>query len=624
MSTLTGYLPLRFLLTGTAVLLKDFSPLHHETESSISGRTQRGMLAAALGKLGYGHLIDDWIASGKYIRFAPALPRTEDSDRPATVAVPTPAALHRVKSDGRDEHTFLDVLAAPDESELGKRIGGFITPDLEQPVTVATRVEQYLAASRDGATPLQGVPFLNTMLDAGQVFEARWQLRADSTDELADLADRILGVLHEAADILVIGTGATRAHGGGLRITPVNGRELPLAQSRLDTHRPDWGEGEERDLVLLAPALVTDATGEPRPEALPRRVLELAHRVLGADTVELTGDLVDPQRVEAYHTRYHSAMAARWTAAAGSVVRLRAHRPIPAEQVRHLEAETVGLRAADGFGCFVVLPLRPDSGKGPGGEVPDGLDCRPVATSTVHTDAPVLPAGVDPEQLCPVTLADGETARVSSQWPDAVLTGGDTSPHPEVRELFDRLLWAAIAEPVRAQARSLVARTGPADLPTPSLLGRLREVATHNPAEPAAETLTTLARVVGGDDAEPPSPHKKFSPPAQHAVAAAKVTHKGGSVPLRDWLVRAAASDTAAQWWQRYGPDATWEIAQVDLARDTDSSRPSDAAQAWLDDPANRARLARLLIVTWLAEAARRARDDDTTGSTGQPGEERP
>ncbi|MDS1270693.1 hypothetical protein RIF23_10320 [Lipingzhangella sp. LS1_29] len=587
--TATGYLALRMLLTETAVLRNRFTPLHVASEQVIPGRVQRGMLAAALHRADQAHLIHDWVAKGEAIRFGPALPFVESSPGHGSIAVPTPAALHyRTVADipNQEVYELVDMLSlrrghaggiTPENTDPGKRLRGYILPrDLRAPVSVTTHTERYLGTGR-GGEPLQGVPFLTTMLDAGQVFEARWRLCAETEQALQDRAGKVLAVLERSAGSLVLGTGSTRAHGGRPQIMPV--ADGPLVRDRIEAAE-NWPAGEARDLVLLSPALVADHNGEPRPGCLAGAVATLCKQVLGdAGAVKQVGEVVESEPVEVYHRMYRSAMACRWAAAAGSVVRLEARRHIPAAQVRELESQPVGQRRVDGHGCFVLLK---SASRVHGTDLWQQKSTRPAARLR-------LPDGTEPP--------------------------GDVSdPGDEVAALRHRMLSHAVAEPLRARARELAAHA--TQLPSPSLLGRLREVVAQaapggDGQQPHWGVLRRLAAVAAGEQAAA-APHKAFTDKAKGETGKATIT-ADNSVQhrLTEWLGQAADPEEQERWWrdfvsQRAIVDA---VAAVDLDRPADNMRISPTAQQWLAD--HRLWMIRLLLGTWLAEAARRRRLQD-------------
>lgn len=599
MSTVTGYLPLRLLLTDTAVLRTGFNPLHVTSEPYVPGRALRGMVAAALARRGRHDLVDAWVARGDQVRFTPALPRLEDRavGGAPLAAFPTPAALHVTKPANEDASLFIvDTLAGSGTSHATKRLGGFVTPSLEHTAEVATTTEQYLGRSRGGRNP-QGVPYLTTMIDAGQVFETRWQLRADTRDDLARLARQIIAILAETDGTLVLGTGGTRAHGGGVSITlaPGTDPEHPVVPDRLYPSRA-WPEGECRDLVLLGPALLTDQHGETRPEALGPAVADLVERALGPDTAQVAGVVVDRCRVENYHRRYTSPMTARWAASPGSMVRLRSLRDITSEQVRALETQPVGGRAADGCGCFVLRPL-PEEGR----RRPERTSCCPAERPAGQQNSEDTPEALSTM----VSLPEGRSVPLPTGWPPTTI---DDAPQ-EVVTLFHDLLAGAAAEPVRAHARALAERAALDKLPTPSLLGRLREVATL-PSTPMG-TLAAMHSAAHG-----------FAPHAREAVEKPVIPHGDERVSLATWLEKAA--ENPVTWWRRHGPDdATLAkaLAPVDLTRSAEDHSPlTAAARDWLTSAGTAAELTRLLITTWLTESARRKRAAADTGQAWRAG----
>ncbi|MDA8369378.1 MAG: hypothetical protein M0026_05865 [Nocardiopsaceae bacterium] len=598
----SAYLSLRFVLTDSLIVRSGYDPLRITTDPVINGRAQRGMLAAALRHAGRSDLIEEWIARGETVRFAPAFPRLEDGTR-AMMTVPTPRAWHIATTDGVPGGLVDLVAEAGAPGATYRSLGGLVTPDLTERAMPVTRTEQYLGTARTG-NGSTGVPFFTTSLDPGQVFEARWQLRAATRTELRSLAARILDVLTAADGLLSLGSGSGRAHGGGIRITPAHSRTDLLTADRVDAGRCAWERGHERDLLLLAPALIDDDQGRPCPAALPDTAARVLADLLGPDAAEVTGAHVGQQPVGAYHRMYQGPMAERWTAAPGSVVRLRARRDITLHEIRAVEARALGRRAADGYGAAALLPI----------PVPVGapIDRPPLASSSGAPPEPgrrfAAPAGrPGPERTelrtRPVPLADGSPAWVDPTWV-AAQAGADPSTSPVAR-LQDALLGRAAAEPVRARARDLAHRS--ARLPPLSLLARLREVA----AAPASGPAAVLARIAGvaAGDPDRSAPHTPFTEAARQAAAETSIPHGSGESTLIQWLEESAR--TPAAWWEQAGPDtAVLEAAllPVDLAWERGGGL-SDAARAWQARPDVVARFVLLLIGTWFSTAAWIGRD---------------
>ncbi|GAB3466107.1 hypothetical protein GCM10027570_55030 [Streptomonospora sediminis] len=600
-----AYLGLRYVLTESLVVRSDYDPLRITTAHAVTGRAQRGMLAAALRHAGRDDLIEPWIARGGAIRFAPAFPLLEDSSVCAQT-VPAPRCWHVHTADAGPADRLADLLAAPAAPGTAYRtLSGHVTPDLTRRAAPLTRTEQYLGVARRDAGR-NGIPYFTTSLEPGQVFEARWQLRAATPDRTAELAARIWEVLAAADGLLSLGSGGSRAHGGGIRATPSAGAADTLLADRLDTGRSTWRRGELRDLLLLAPACVDDHLGRPNPAALPSAAARTAAAVLGPQACEIAGAHLQQEPVGAYHRMYRGPMAEQWAAAPGSVVRLRALRDIGLDEIRAIESRPLGRRAADGHGAAALIPV--PAPRGVPADHPPLAHSRAAATDSGRRYA-AAPHAPDPERtelrIRPVTLADGSPVWVDPEWVSAEAAAAPAeSP---VARLQDILLSRAAAEPVRAHARDLARRS--ARLPPAPLLGRLREVASA-PAPEAAIGLARLAGVVTGDP-ERAAPHTPLHAAARADLEATAVPHGRRELALPKWLDSAARNPRA--WWERAAPDPAalaHALAPVDLAwQRGDGDTATGAAVAWTDRPEVVARLALQLIGTWLAAAAWTGRD---------------
>lgn len=566
---LSAYLPLRYVLTGTLAVRTSFDPLRVDSELTVAGRAQRGMLAAALTRMGRARELDAWVARGERVWFAPAYPRLErppdapvpaPGPRRAAVAYPPPAYLF---TPGKDGDTTVDVFAegATDPGTPYRAVRDPLTHDRTARAAVRTTAERYLGQARTGRNP-QSAPFFTTSIDPGQVFEARWQLRGHDFGALHELAERIVELLAEAEGTLTLGSGGTRAH-GGVHVSPVDPDRL-LSPDRVECRVPDRSvpAGDAVDLVLLSPALLVGADGQARPQALVPNVLDLVHRRIPGADVQVLASHVEAELVGAYHRGYRGPMAQRWAARPGAVVRMRLDRDLDTGQVRDLEAHPLGERAVDGHGQFALLPP-PLSGP------------EPLAPVAVPLAARVRDG---------VTLPDGRAVAATSPF----------DPHAEgqLRSLYDELLWNAAVQPVRDHARRLAQESAPwLTALAPSLLGRLRETVAHPHYTPDG-ALAALERAVAGRE---------------------------DTVAIRAWLDGLSGAEAAVTWWYDNRPspehstDYARAIAAVDLALPgglpTDHpSGLSEHAREW--ETRSAARLCLVLISSWLAEAARVLRSD--------------
>ncbi|WP_026116015.1 hypothetical protein [Nocardiopsis kunsanensis] len=613
----SAYLPLRYVLTDTVAVRTRRDPLQVATDLTVPGRAQRGMLAAVLRHAGREGALHDWVARGRQVCFATAHPRLEPGcvedgtphPDPATVRVacPAPANLY---TPGKDGTTLVDVFGPTDPSVPYKAVREPLTPDRVLRARVRTTTERFL--SRPGRhTP--GGPFHTTALDADQVFEARWHLRAPHTRALQNLAHDILDTLDRAGGSLTLGSGGTRAH-GGVRVGPAD-PDRPLSPDRV---RLPWTErsvppGGTLDLLLLAPALVVGAHGGASPRSLVAEVADLCGRVLPGAGIEVGTAHVEPVLVGAYHRGYHGPMAQRWAAAPGAVVRLFTRAGLSTEQVRELETHQVGERAVEGYGQFTLLPPPPET------PVPLPPRAEPVAARTssapsgAHTAVPAASpapgrAGGGPASAPRLPRADGHDPSPGRPGQDGTDPPGAEYWGGPPGRLQDALLWDAARPVVRAHARAR-ARACEHRLPplTPGLLDRLRAVLTRPDRTPHG-CLADLARAVAGGDGV-------LSAKAVRALEHARPTgaERPAPVTARAWLTLPGDPGAVAAWWTDHrpasgaDPDYAAALAAVDL--DLADGRPpapgelSPRAREWERRAA--ARLARAHLVAWMTEAAR-------------------
>lgn len=599
--SVSAYLPLRYVLTDTVAVRTRRDPLQVDTDLTVSGRAQRGMLAAALQRAGREEALHAWVARGHQVCFATAHPRLEPGGvedgashpDPGTVRVayPVPANLY---TPGKDGTALVDVFGPTDPSVPYKAVREPLTPDLVLRARVRTVSERFLA--RPGRhTP--GGPFHTTALDAGQAFEARWQLRGPDTATLESLARDLLETLDRAGGALTLGSGGTRAH-GGVRVEPAEpGRLLSPDRARLPWPDRSVPPGGILDLLLLAPALIVGAHGGASPRSLAAEVADLCERALPEAGIQVGTAHVESVLVGAYHRGYRGPMAQRWAAAPGAVVRLSTRTGLSTEQVRELETHPLGERAVEGYGQFTLLPPPPE----------EPVPLPPTATPVARP----VPESSEAHTGVSATAGSGAVPRTAGPVPGTgppVATETHTGPGGALGILHDTLLWDAARPVVRAHARAC-ARACEHRLPplTPGLLDRLRATLTR-PGRTPRGSLADLARAVTGSDGA-------LSAKAVRALAHARPTgaDRTGPVTARDWLTLPSDPDTVAAWWADHrpvpgtDPDYAAALAAVDL--DLADGRPpapgelSPRARDWEHRAA--ARLARAHLVAWMTEAAR-------------------
>ena len=588
-SPVSAYLPLRYVLTDTLAVRTILDPLHVESDHLITGRAQRGMLAAALLRAGRDRQLHAWVARGDRLRFAR---RIRDWSRGGQQAPEgrcrAPTTCSPVHTRQARRHHCRRV--RPTDPRCPTKRSGALTPDRSR--VVHARPQNGTRVLPTG-THGRGCHFRHDP-GSGPGVRGTVAVVGGREEELRELAEQILEVLAEAEGTLTLGSGGTRAH-GGVRVEPVDPEHL-LSPDRISGAGSNRSvpAGEPVDLLLLSPALIVGDHGGERPQALVSSVLDLVDRRLPDLDVAVVTAHVEAELVGAYHRGYQGPMAQRWAARPGAVVRLRPDRALTTAQVRDLEAHPVGERVTDGYGQFTLLPP-------PGSSEP----LAPILTPS---------AGHEPGT---VTLADGR--------PVAGHTFGTDRADPQVRELYDTLLWNAAAQPVRDHALALVDRSTPLLAPlTPGLLGRLRDVMIR-PHRTPLETLESLRKVVSGD--VPADETEEEGTPLRgrprRALERARLVSPGPSrtITVRTWL-EGPTVQGPAHWWQEHrpGPDYLEAIAVVDLSL-SDGRPPthpdglSEEARDWERRTAER--LCLLLVSAWLAEAARTLRTTSLDEGTG-------
>ncbi|MFP4033320.1 MAG: RAMP superfamily CRISPR-associated protein [Desulfococcaceae bacterium] len=198
---------------------------------------------------------------------------------------------------------------------------------------------------RNGAEINHGAIFAYEYLEAGQTFCGAIQLRP----EAANARERIKTLLKKAP--ILVGRSRRAGYGGEADICfepePI-GRENGSVSSEL---RRGLSPGDEFRLRTLSACVIRDPdTGQLDPAALEFAVLKR----LG-DRAEVLRRRWNFERVGGFNRKWRLETPQALSAAAGSVLVLRAKSEISADDLRKIEHDGIGERKAEGFGRVIFL-----------------------------------------------------------------------------------------------------------------------------------------------------------------------------------------------------------------------------------------------------------------------------
>jgi hypothetical protein len=427
----TIFLPVRMTLTAPVILAGDSAdPNAAITHSYIPGAAVRGCIAAAilrdasLTKVESARQIGDLVTGD--VRYLNAYLEI-GGDR----SLPAPITWTRIK-DARYDDTHAD--ARPEDWFGGDESDDFPASEQRAPIMApyhvavgshyrvgAPSVRYAVHQRRDretGSTGSNGedTVFAYESIESGQTFSG---LVAIPAHRYADLAPHIERYLRSSP--LRIGRSSGAGYGGVPELeTGLRGRREWPAETG---ERPSAvAAGASFDVLLTSHAIVRDPrTGQHDPVA----AITMLHERF-TDCARPARYRVRTARVTGMNRLWRTGYPVVPAIAAGSVVEMKASRPISRDELFRLQAEPIGERTADGFGCFIVRPHRP-------------------GTITLHA-AP-----------------DDETRR------SAPASGGDDPALQTVQRRLFRLTLKRLAAD-----RAIADAQAGQSLPSPSLLHRLR------------------------------------------------------------------------------------------------------------------------------------------------------
>lgn len=359
------------------------------------------------------------------------------------------------------------------------------------------------------------------------------------------------------ADPILIGRSRRAGYGGegAITFTADAEREYAYVAGLLSQEvRPGT-----RFRALLTSAYIGrhSSTGQIDPLALD---LELTSRLGGSASVERR--CWSFETVGGFNQKWRLALRQTLAVAAGAVFVLEAGQPLSLEMMREVEHEGLGERRAEGFGRVLFL-------------------LHTEGRETIRLQA---------EQWERVITHDSAMATAPGQ--------GRAQPPPQDQLPFleRRIILAAAEVELERVASELAGMVSPWDIPTSSLLGRLRTIFRN--AQDGASTeaaLQTLTAWCGND-----GPHA-LKEPARKQLDECRIGNKN----LRDWLRDLAGPPDGPSRWQAIVRASANAGMLTALAQDH-HLRNTDDARAVLNEQA--ALLSVRLADGFLGALARRSR----------------
>lgn len=388
-ATTTTFLPYTLTLRAPAITTAlSGDPNSAATQPFIPGSAIRGAVAARLlaeGQSADGGVFRELVLSGD-VRYLHAYPEIEGHR-----ALPAPLSWRSEKQDpdrARDLAAFAGHVSEDDDAEDLAEIwpeealvsvgGPFVTPSTGAGVrAVATprigaRLHQqrdrvkgrpWMDQTLDGQEVPQGAIFAYEYLERGQVFRGAIQvhLRATSPADVEGLDALRVRYVHHLKDVLarpiLVGRSRRAGYGGDAEVAfeAEASREYENVSGIL-SH--DVGNGDLFRMLLVSAYIGRHPeTGQVDPTALDH---ELRLRRLNADVERRFWSF---ETVGSFNLKWRLEVPQATAGAAGSVLLLKAQKPIPLLALQAVERDGLGERRVEGFGR--VLFLRHDDNIAP-------------------------------------------------------------------------------------------------------------------------------------------------------------------------------------------------------------------------------------------------------------------
>lgn len=524
----TVFLPYRLTLRAPAIAsAHSGDPNSAATQPFIPGGAIRGAVAARLlaeGEPAEGELFRNLVLTGavRYLHAYPEIdgrraipaPQSWRSEKARPDRVLDLAAFAGRVAEDDDPEDLADIW--PDETLVS--VGARFTARSSTAgvrLVATPRIDARLHQQRDrvkgrpwteqvdGQEVPQGTIFAYEYLEPGQVFRGLVQVHLQAAtpadaDRMSELREQYEGRIRALLDgrSILVGRSRRAGYGGDAEIR-FNAAAMDAEYDNVSAALTADLELNQRFRMLLVSAYVgrDPDTGQFDPDALEH---ELRRRGLEAAIERRCWSF---ETVGSFNQKWRLEVPQATAASAGSVLVLRAEKPIPRTLLRSIERDGIGERRVEGFGR--VLFLRHAEG------------ARPF---TVRHDENGIgrrePAEADP-------VVDGPAA-------------------DQLAFVERRIVLSAARRELDRVAADIVGRAS--RLPTTSLLGRIRTVfRTVRDDQTARRALDGLRAWCAeeGDDALRPEARKKL-----------EACRTGGST-LLEWLRARAESDAGGGAWRR-------------------------------------------------------------------------
>jgi CRISPR-associated protein Csx10 len=335
---------------------------------------------------------------------------------------------------------------------------------------------------RDGNT--HGAIFAFESLDAGQLFQGMIQMCGETEKELEQTENRVKKLLGE---VVLLGRSRRAGYGGMAAIQWEDRRwEREIVGSGTEGLQPvntNISKGSDFRLLLTSACIARDAnTGQIDPngvmELIERRLNGRARVVRRRWSFEIIGGFNRKWRLELPQTLAVSA---------GSVFLLEAAEDIPASDLHGIEHKGLGERREEGYGRILFLNA-------------------PLANLSLRVF----------EEALSEKIGGGQPPRL-------------------VSDIEARIVWAQVARKIEEKAASVaeVAK----ELPSNSLIGRLRTPLRGNPEE-ALRTLTTW--LASENESE------RLKRPAMEQLERCQM--RDDKKTLAEWITGATKKDKVLEW----------------------------------------------------------------------------
>ncbi len=333
------------LLISTA----EGDPNSVETALFVPGSAIRGAVAAALSRAGSRHF-EDIVLSGA-VRFLNAYPALLQADGKATRALPVPRSWRAEKYDATRIHDFSGGRPADQAIQYTSPGISFVTPAARHQAT-EPRVHRNFHQQRDRIkgrpTEADGAIFTYEALDAASAFAGVIAVSGEDERQIDDRVSVFKTLLTSGR--LRLGRSRNTQYGGEAEITWVgNGRDREVQNWRAILSQP-VDAGAIFRLFLTSPAIVRDqdGTGQVDPGALESTILN-------ALPVTVEARFVATTVAGGFNATWRLALPQSPAVGAGSILVVKAAKPISLETLTAFEAIGIGERRAEGFGCIVAL-----------------------------------------------------------------------------------------------------------------------------------------------------------------------------------------------------------------------------------------------------------------------------